>query len=363
MAQDFPHASVLEGIRFTAQIGAPNIIQGLFSKRELPVKIASRLGTDHLGYPVGRRSGEAVRTGPVLRPGCQGRVPAGHPSRRSEVRAGRLPGSIRLRPGAESQGYGRFPARCLDDLPGRPLGAASAVRRRGVKPDQPVHPLAQSWAGIAADTARELAGTPIRWAGHRPRLPADDPPGGPRRQRRRRYPHHGSARRVDGPGQQNARQAGSAVPGIHRHASSATSTKPNPAVWPRRSPAPQPRPAARPARWSHWMFALKANQAANVLRALAVLATHPEQQREAAPRSPAPTSAPPQAWHPWTTWAAACWRPCGCGRRWACWSRSLTAMSNSPAARCSPRVTGADLQRLQPPQPCPHPLRRSILPR
>ena len=30
----------------------------------------------------------------------------------------------------------------------------------------------------------------------------------------------------------------------------------------------------------HWMFALKANQAANVLRALAVLATHPEQQRE-----------------------------------------------------------------------------------
>ncbi|NBP86044.1 MAG: cytochrome P450, partial [Mycobacteriaceae bacterium] len=50
MAGDFPHASVLEGIRFTAQIGVPNIVQGLFSKRELPVKIASRVGTDHLGY-------------------------------------------------------------------------------------------------------------------------------------------------------------------------------------------------------------------------------------------------------------------------------------------------------------------------
>ncbi|MCW1959033.1 MAG: cytochrome P450, partial [Mycobacterium sp.] len=50
MAQDFPHASALEGIRFTAQIGVPNIVQGLFNKRELPVKIASRLGTDHLGY-------------------------------------------------------------------------------------------------------------------------------------------------------------------------------------------------------------------------------------------------------------------------------------------------------------------------
>ncbi|MGI9124555.1 MAG: cytochrome P450, partial [Mycobacterium sp.] len=50
MTTDFPHASALEGIRFTAQIGVPNIVQGLFSKRELPVKIASRLGTDHLGY-------------------------------------------------------------------------------------------------------------------------------------------------------------------------------------------------------------------------------------------------------------------------------------------------------------------------
>ena len=41
VAEDFPHASVLEGIRFTAQIGAPNVILGLFTKRELPSRVAA----------------------------------------------------------------------------------------------------------------------------------------------------------------------------------------------------------------------------------------------------------------------------------------------------------------------------------
>lgn len=50
MANDFPHASALEGIRFTARIGVPNVLQGLFNKRELPTKVASAVGADYLGY-------------------------------------------------------------------------------------------------------------------------------------------------------------------------------------------------------------------------------------------------------------------------------------------------------------------------
>ena len=49
-SEGFPRASVLEGIRFTAQVGAPNIILGLFNKREVPTRIASTLGADYLGY-------------------------------------------------------------------------------------------------------------------------------------------------------------------------------------------------------------------------------------------------------------------------------------------------------------------------
>jgi hypothetical protein len=66
VAQDFPRASVIEGIRFTAQIGIPNVVQGLFNKRELPTKVASVVGTDHFGYELVAR---------------QGRGPAGHSPR------------------------------------------------------------------------------------------------------------------------------------------------------------------------------------------------------------------------------------------------------------------------------------------
>ena len=46
----FKHASALEGLRFTAQIAAPNVLLGLFNKRELPSRIASTVGADYLGY-------------------------------------------------------------------------------------------------------------------------------------------------------------------------------------------------------------------------------------------------------------------------------------------------------------------------
>ena len=41
MTTEFPHASVLEGVRFTARIGVPNVLQGLFSKRERADQVAS----------------------------------------------------------------------------------------------------------------------------------------------------------------------------------------------------------------------------------------------------------------------------------------------------------------------------------
>ena len=39
-SRGFPRASVIEGVRFTAQVGVPNVLQGLFKKRELPTKVA-----------------------------------------------------------------------------------------------------------------------------------------------------------------------------------------------------------------------------------------------------------------------------------------------------------------------------------
>lgn len=50
MATDFPHASALEGVRFTAQIGAPQLLSGQFSRRVLVSRVASAVGTDYFGY-------------------------------------------------------------------------------------------------------------------------------------------------------------------------------------------------------------------------------------------------------------------------------------------------------------------------
>jgi cytochrome P450 len=47
---DFPHASILEGVRFTAQVAVPNVIQGLFRRRRTAVAVAARTGADGLAH-------------------------------------------------------------------------------------------------------------------------------------------------------------------------------------------------------------------------------------------------------------------------------------------------------------------------
>jgi cytochrome P450 len=47
---DFQHASIVEGIRFTAQVAVPNVIQGLLRRRRTATALASRTGADGLAY-------------------------------------------------------------------------------------------------------------------------------------------------------------------------------------------------------------------------------------------------------------------------------------------------------------------------
>jgi cytochrome P450 len=63
--KDFPHASTVEGVRFTAQVGIPNVVQGIFRRRAQVVKVASRAGVDGLavGFMKGLR--RSYGDGPV----------------------------------------------------------------------------------------------------------------------------------------------------------------------------------------------------------------------------------------------------------------------------------------------------------
>jgi cytochrome P450 len=46
--KDFPHASIIEGLRFTAQVAVPNVIQGLFRRRRAAAAVADRARADSL---------------------------------------------------------------------------------------------------------------------------------------------------------------------------------------------------------------------------------------------------------------------------------------------------------------------------
>jgi Cytochrome P450 len=63
--RDFPHASVIEGVRFTAQVALPNVIQGLFRRRKHAAQVATRTGAD--GLAVGFLAGlkRSYGEGPV----------------------------------------------------------------------------------------------------------------------------------------------------------------------------------------------------------------------------------------------------------------------------------------------------------
>ena len=50
MSLDFPSASLVDGVRFSAQVAVPNVVLGLFAKRSLPTRVASTVHAEQLAY-------------------------------------------------------------------------------------------------------------------------------------------------------------------------------------------------------------------------------------------------------------------------------------------------------------------------
>lgn len=280
MSADFPHASVLEGIRFTAQIGVPNVIQGLFNKRELPVKIASRLGADHLGYQLVEGLVKRYGPGPFYVRVAKDEALLVHRPEDLEFVLGGSPDPFASDPEPKVKGMAAFQPDALTissgDLWAQRRQFADAV----LEPSQRVHRLADSWVAVAADASRELAGKPMRW---------HDIEQAYLRVIRRVVLGNSAAddtRITDLLDELMAQ--GNKMPGkpgpqypefigmIDRYIEKADPGSLASEV----AKAPTP-PGGAAGQMVHWMFALKANQAANVFRALAALASHPEQQREA----------------------------------------------------------------------------------
>lgn len=161
MAEDFPHASVVEGIRFTAQIGLPNVIQGLFNKRELPTKLASRVGADHLAYRLVDGLVKSHGPGPFyVRLAKEEVLLVHHPDDLKFVLGG-SPDPFASDPEAKVKGMSAFQPEALTISRGDVWQQRRQFAEAVLEPGKPLHRSAKNFVGIAADTARDLTGRSV----------------------------------------------------------------------------------------------------------------------------------------------------------------------------------------------------------
>jgi len=165
VTDDFPHASLVEGIRFTAQIGAPNIILGLFNKRELPARIASTVAADYLGYRLVEGMVKSYGPGPFyVRVAKDEALLLTHPDDLKFVLGG-SPDPFASDPEPKRKGMAAFQPDALTISRGEVWADRRRFAEAVLDTGKPMHRLAQSFTDVAREIAGELAHEPMHWQG------------------------------------------------------------------------------------------------------------------------------------------------------------------------------------------------------
>lgn len=156
MALDFKHASLVEGVRFTAQVGVPNVVQGLFKKRPGVVSTVGKLPADALAYRL--VAGLAKTYGPDpfwVRVGGDEALLLTHPDDIRTVLGG-SPSPFASDPDAKRKGMAAFQPTALTISRGDLWADRRAFAEAVLQTGSPLHALAGSFATSAADEADAL---------------------------------------------------------------------------------------------------------------------------------------------------------------------------------------------------------------
>lgn len=164
MALGFKHASAVDGVRFTAQIGVPNLVLGLFAKRPLPTRVSTTLRGDQFGYQL--VEGLVRRLGPDpfwIRLATDEVLLVHHPDDIKIVLGG-SPAPFAADPDSKRKGMAAFQPNALTisrgDLWANRRRFAEAVLDTGA----PLHRLAPQFLAAAHEEAEGLVqGATIRW--------------------------------------------------------------------------------------------------------------------------------------------------------------------------------------------------------
>lgn len=277
MVLDFKHASALEGVRFTAQVGVPNVLQGLFRRRETIVRVAGVAASDQLAYRL--TAGLVRKYGPdpfYVRVAKDEALLVSHPDDIRRVLEG-SPTPFASDPDAKKKGMTAFQPDALTisrgDLWANRRAFAEAVLDTG----KPLHRLADGFAALAVEEADGLlaSGEPIQWEALNSAF-----------QRLTRRVVLGTAAADDTALSEqlgNLMAAGNKMPGkpdpgyADLEAQLQTYVdKPDPdALTGLIAAAPQDGDTRVAGQLVHWLFAMGDTLPANLFRALALLATHP----------------------------------------------------------------------------------------
>ncbi len=156
MALDFKHASLVEGVRFTAQVAVPNVVQGLFKRRQVIVSAVDKIPADGLGFKF--VEGLVAKYGPDpfwVRVGSEETLLVTHPDDIRIVLGG-SPSPFAPDPEAKLKGMSAFQPTALSISRGDLWRDRRTFAEAVLQPASPLHPLATTFAAVAGEEADAL---------------------------------------------------------------------------------------------------------------------------------------------------------------------------------------------------------------
>jgi len=277
MVLDFKHASLVEGVRFTAQVGVPNVAQGLFRKRETVVSVVNKLPAEHLAYRL--VEGLARKYGPDpfwVRVGTEETLLLTHPEDIQTVLGG-SPSPFAADPEAKRKGMAAFQPEALTISRGAVWAKRRAFADAVLKPASVAHPLARQFAALAVEAADDVlaSGQPLGF----------DDVNAAFQRLTRRVVFGDAAAEDEGLTAQlgELMAAGNKMPGkpakgydeFHARIAAYVEAPDAKALTSMIAGATADAETDVPGQLIHWLFAMGDTLPANLFRALALLATHP----------------------------------------------------------------------------------------
>lgn len=154
---EFRRASVVDGVRFTAQIGVPQVVLGLFKKRQLAMKVASLARADAQGFHLVKGLVERYGPGPFLIRVATDEALLLHAPDDIEFVLGGSPDPFASDPDTKRKGMSAFQPDALTISRGEEWRNRRAFAESVLATGKPLHPLAPRFLRVVREAVGALA--------------------------------------------------------------------------------------------------------------------------------------------------------------------------------------------------------------